>query len=123
MSDASTTVGELRAAVGAFVRERAWEPFHTPKNLAMSVAIEAAEVMELFQWLDAETAAVRVTEEPFRTRLGEELADVCCYVLSLANRLDLDLSAAIRDKLAKNTLKYPAADFHGRYERPSANAE
>lgn len=108
MSDQQTTVEALRQLVAKFVAERDWQQFHTPKNLAMSLAIEAAEVMEHFQWLTPAEAAA-VSQDPARlAAVGEELADVACYLLALANSLGLDLSDAIRDKMIKNAVKYPA---------------
>jgi NTP pyrophosphatase (non-canonical NTP hydrolase) len=106
---------KLREAMRAFVAEREWEQYHTPKNLAMSLAIEAAELMEHFQWLEpAESRAVAQSPEVV-AQAAEELADVLCYALSLANVLQLDLSRAVLEKLAKNALKYPADRFRGRY--------
>jgi NTP pyrophosphatase (non-canonical NTP hydrolase) len=117
MSDATTTVAELRAAMRKFVSEREWEQFHSPKNLAMSTAIEAAELMEHFQWM--EVAASRdVVKEPRKLQaIGEELADVLSYSLALANALDLDISEILADKMRKNALKYPADQFKGRSGR------
>ena len=117
MSDEKATVAELRQAVQAFVDERDWRRFHTPKNLAMSLAIEAAELMEHFQWLDVDESILRGRDPVRRGEIADEIADVCCYLLSLVNALDLDLSAAVRDKLVKNALKYPADAFRGRSER------
>jgi len=117
MSDTTTTVAELRKLIREFVAERNWEQFHTPKNLAMSISIEAAELMELFQWTDPAESARRAAVEPSRTRLAEELADVLCYALSLANAADLDLSEAIRAKVQKNRAKYPTEEFRDRFER------
>ncbi len=114
MADASVTIEQLRQAVQAFVDERDWRKFHTPKNLAMSLAIEAAEVMEHFQWLDVGESIAYAQDEPRRTEVAEEIADVCCYLLSLVNALDIDLSAAVLAKLVKNAQKYPAAEFRGR---------
>lgn len=118
MSDHETSVEQLRGAVRRFVAERDWEQFHSPKNLAMSLAIETAELMEHFQWLDVEQSR-RYCEEPRRReQVRQELADVLCYVLALANVLEMDLSQAVRDKLRQNAAKYPADQFYGRYERP-----
>jgi len=117
MSDAVTTVQELRQAMQAFVDERDWRQFHTPKNLAMSLAIEAAEVMEHFQWVDVPESVARGQDPLRRVAIAEELADVCCYLLSLANALEVDLSAAVADKLVKNAAKYPATVYRGRFER------
>jgi len=118
MSDQTTTIAALRQAMRNFVEERDWAQFHSPKNLSMSLAIEAAEVMEHFQWMDVAESRVRGQDSRHREAIGEELADVCCYLLSLANCLDIDLSDAVLDKLAKNAVKYPAAQFRGRFERP-----
>jgi dCTP diphosphatase len=112
-NDRTTTIHELRELVQNFVSERDWQQFHLPKNLAMSIAIEAAELMEHFQWSDTSTTPAP-TETPKKTAVGEELADVLCYCLALANTLDLDVSQIIRDKMIKNALKYPAAQFQGR---------
>ena len=115
MSDSETTVAELRRLVNEFVDRRDWHQFHSPKNLAMSMAIEAAELMEHFQWIPAEDSR-RVAEEPGPlAAVGEELADVLCYALAMANELGIDLSAAIRRKMAKNEQKYPADQYRGRY--------
>jgi dCTP diphosphatase len=118
MSDSSTTLKDLRDIVRSFVDEREWRQFHSPKNLSMSLAIEAAELMEHFQWIDAAESR-RLKDDPAKlAEVRDELADVLCYVLALANELDLDLSAAIRDKMVKNTVKYPAEQSRGRYDPP-----
>lgn len=117
MSDATTTVADLRHLMRQFVSERDWTQFHTPKNLAMSLAIESAEVMEHVQWVENSESLARCMEPARKQALGEELADVLCYLLSLANAVDLDLSTAMRQKLVKNAKKYPAEDFRGVYER------
>src|SRR5262245_34135175 len=107
MSDANTTVASLREAVRRFADDREWEPFHSPKNLAMGVAIEAAELMEHFLWVDC-AASRAIVHDP--ERLGEvadEIADVACHLLNLSNALGIDLSDAVQAKIAKNALKYP----------------
>lgn len=113
--DASTTVAELREIVRQFVDERDWRQFHTPKNLSMSLAIEAAELMEHFQWLTPDESRDLPHNAERLAAVGEELADVICYALALANELGLDVSAALRDKMIKNGRKYPAAEYRGRY--------
>jgi dCTP diphosphatase len=122
MPDQSTTVAELRRAMQAFVDERDWRQYHTPKNLAMSLAIEAAELMEHFQWTDGEESLVRSCDPARLQAIGEEMADVCCYLLSLANVLNIELSDAVAAKLVKNAAKYPAEVFRGRFERPAGDA-
>jgi NTP pyrophosphatase (non-canonical NTP hydrolase) len=114
-ADAQTTLAELRLLVQLFVGERDWQRFHTPKNLSMSVAIEAAELMEHFQWLTAEASQAVASDPPKLAAVGEELADVLCYCLALANALGLDVATIVRDKMRKNALKYPAEAYRGRY--------
>jgi NTP pyrophosphatase (non-canonical NTP hydrolase) len=115
MSDADTSVQQLRDAMRAFVTDRQWQKYHTPKNLAMSLAIEAAELMEHFQWLDpAESRAVAASSDA-KAQVADELADVLCYALSLANAMEIDVATAVFGKLAKNAAKYPADRFQGRY--------
>lgn len=121
-ADATTTLAALREEMAAFVRERDWEQFHSPKNLSMSIAIEAAELMEHFQWLAPEESR-RLAGE-LRNQVAEELSDIVLYALSLANAIDLDLSSAMRAKLEKNRLKYPAEQVRGKshkythYQKP-----
>ena len=105
MNDAETPLAELRAHMANFVAERDWQRFHRPKNLASSIAIEAAELMEHFQWEDPDPADMSLEQ---REAAGEELADVFAYVLSLANALELDLAATYAKKMVKNQAKYPA---------------
>lgn len=115
MADSSTHVAELRELVREFVDARDWEKFHSPKNLTMALAIEAAELMEHFQWISAD-ASRAIGEDPEKLRaVGEELADVLCYGLAIANELDIDVSSAMRAKMEKNRLKYPVDEFRGRY--------
>ena len=115
MSDSETSVFTLRQAVQRFVNERDWSQFHNPKNLAMSIAIEAAELMEHFQWRDPEAARSVRASPADMSAIGEELADILCYALSFANALDIDISQALFDKLKKNAEKYPIERFRGKF--------
>jgi NTP pyrophosphatase (non-canonical NTP hydrolase) len=115
MSDSETTLADLRAVVQRFVARRDWHQFHTPKNLAMSLAVEAAELMEHFQWLTAEQSRAVAEQEERLAAVGEEMADVLCYLLAMANELEVDLSTALRRKMTKNEAKYPAAQYRGRF--------
>ena len=117
-TDTHTTVGTLRQAVAGFVDAREWRPFHTPKNLSMSIAIEAAELMEHFQWLTPEEAGAAVEDPVELAAVTDELADIVIYCLSLSNALDLDVSSAVLGKLQANEHRYPAAEFRGRFRRP-----
>jgi NTP pyrophosphatase (non-canonical NTP hydrolase) len=115
MHDTETTLMELRQIVRQFVDDRDWHRFHSPKNLAMSLSIEAAELMEHFQWLTAEQSRAVADDEEKLAAIGEELADVLCYALAMANELKLDVSTAVGDKIGKNALKYPASEYRGRF--------
>src|ERR1051326_2366715 len=106
-TDANTTLADLRRRLAEFVAARDWQQFHDPKNLSMSIAIEAAELMEHFQWLKSHELH-EVTRDPARcAEIGEELADVLCYAISLANALDIDIASAVLAKMEKNERKYP----------------
>lgn len=118
MDDSRTTVEQLRDVVRGFVEERDWGQFHSPKNLSMSLAIEAAELMEHFQWIDVAESR-RVKDDPAKLAdVRDEIADVLCYVIALANELDVDLAKAVRDKMVKNAIKYPAERSRGHYAPP-----
>jgi NTP pyrophosphatase (non-canonical NTP hydrolase) len=122
-TDAHTTVGALRRAVADFVAARDWQPFHDPKNLSMSIAIEAAEIMEHFQWLTPGQSWAGLDDPAERAAVADELADVVIYCLSLSNALDLDVSAAVLAKLQTNEDRYPVAEFRGRFRRPEREKE
>lgn len=115
MTDSVTTIAQLRRLVNDFVDRRDWHQFHSPKNLSMSMAIEAAELMEHFQWLTVQQSRA-MAEKPERLdAVADELADVLCYALAMANEMGIDLSTAVRRKLAKNEQKYPAEQYRGRF--------
>ena len=108
----------VRQTARQFVDERDWRQFHSPKNLSMSLAIEAAELMEHFQWIDA-TESRRIGDDPAKlAQVRDEIADVLCYALALANELKIDLATAVREKMVKNAAKYPAEQSRGRYDPP-----
>ena len=117
-SDSTTTVAELRQIIADFVAERDWSQFHAPKNVSMALAIEAAELMEHFQWLTTEASRELPNDSAKLAEVAEELADVIGYSFALANELGIDVSEAIRAKMVKNAEKYPADKYRGRYERP-----
>jgi dCTP diphosphatase len=115
MSDQSATISELRLLMANFVAARDWQQFHSPKNLSMSLAIEAAELMEHFQWLTIDQSRAIASEPEKLAEVADELADILCYALALANELQIDVSDAVRNKMIKNERKYPAAEYRGRY--------
>lgn len=101
----------IRDLVRTFVDERDWDQFHTPKNLACAMNVEAAELLEHFQWLATGSAAelgpVKLTE------VAHELADTLVYLVRLADKLDIDLGAAVAEKMVLNRAKYPADQVRG----------
>jgi dCTP diphosphatase len=108
MADALRTLQERLAA---FAAARDWEQFHSPKNLAMALSVEAAELVEEFQWLTDEQS--RNLDVDRRERVRLELADVFIYLLRMADRLDVDLLRAAADKISLNEKKYPAERVRG----------
>ena len=104
--------GEL---VVKFRDEREWRRYHTPKNLAESMAIEVAELLQLFQWIGDEEVEEYCRSEEGRRRVAEELADVVIYALSMADVIGVDLGRAVRDKVAKNEDRYPVEEFRGKF--------
>lgn len=101
-------LGELQAELRHFAAERDWQPFHTPKNLATALMVEAAELAENFQWKTPKESRHAHEDPAAKQRIGEEVADVLLYLLQLADHCQVDVEQAISDKLAKNALKYPA---------------
>jgi NTP pyrophosphatase (non-canonical NTP hydrolase) len=112
--DDHTTLTDLRRRVAAFIAARDWEQFHTPKNLSASIAIEAAEILEHFQWLTDEQVAAAMQKDGKLDAVAEEMADVFIYLLSLANALDVDVSEAVLNKLERNEGRFPADEWRGK---------
>lgn len=102
---------DLIRQLEAFARERDWEQFHSPKNLSMALAVEASELLEIFQWM--KEADSLDPDAATRERIGDELADVFVYCLLMSNRLNIDLLEAARAKLKKNAAKYPVDQVRG----------
>ncbi len=116
-TDGNTTLGVLKQEVLTFARERDWEQFHSPKNLSMAIAAEAAELMEPLLWVTpAESRAVMARPDK-RAALQDELADIVVYCLEFANQTDIDLASAITAKMARNAQKYPVEKARGRSEK------
>lgn len=105
------SLDDLRQQLRDFARERAWDRFHTPKNLAMALSVETAELIEPFQWLTAEQSLNLSVEQHEAVR--QELADVLIYLTRLADVLKIDLLEAAADKLVINARKYPVDKAHG----------
>jgi dCTP diphosphatase len=107
----SDSLHELREALRGFAAERDWDQFHSPRNLATALAVEAAELLEPFQWLNESES--RDPPPATRAAVEEEMADVLLYLVRLADRLDVDLAQAARTKMARNAEKYPVEKSRG----------
>ncbi|AKH21064.1 nucleotide pyrophosphohydrolase [Sedimenticola thiotaurini] len=112
MSDETTdSLAQLNARLLAFARERNWEQFHSPKNLAMALIAECAELVEHFQWL-SEAQSQQLSEQK-REQVALEMADILIYLIRAAERLDIDLIEAANRKIAINETRYPAEKVYG----------
>lgn len=107
----SRDIEELQAALRQFAQERDWGQFHTPKNLAAALSVEAAELLEHFQWLTEEQS--RQLGEEQRVKVGHEIADVLLYLLQLSDKLGIDPIEAARKKMVINAVNYPADEQRG----------
>lgn len=115
MNDTTTTLEILKKMAQEFIQERDWEQFHNPKNLSMNIAVEAAEVMELFLWTKSEDSYESFKKN--KTAVEDEIADVLLGILCFANSINMDLSAAFEKKLAEAKAKYPVEKVKGRADK------
>jgi len=114
MNDKDTQLQEIKERVLAFAQERDWEQFHSPKNLSMAIAAEAAELMEHFLWQSTEASHDDMGAEKLRAKVGEELADVFIFAIEFANITGIDIAATIEAKMNRNAEKYPVEKAKGR---------
>lgn len=113
-NDKTTTISELKEYMAEFIKERNWDKHHNPKSLSMSIAIEAAELMEKFQFADNEESKKLAQKD--KKEIGRELADILSYVFSFANVCDIDISSAFAEKMEHNAEKYPVEKMTGTFE-------
>jgi NTP pyrophosphatase (non-canonical NTP hydrolase) len=106
-TDRNICIQELKDRIKEFIKERDWEKYHHPKEIAISMAIEIAELLEVFQWEEKRSVEDLKREKKTLEKIREEIADVLIYAMSISNQLDIDISEAIIDKLEKNRRKYP----------------
>ena len=111
--DSKTSVEELKGLIRDFVAAREWENFHRSKHLAMSIAIEAAELMEHFQWTDADEGQTLLANNEKKNEISDELADILIYCLAFANQAEIDITLAIRSKLDRNEFRFPPVENKG----------
>ena len=107
-------IEQLTTAIREFARERDWERFHTPKNLAMALSVEVAELVELFQWLTPEESTALVETPEGRAAIEDEIADITIYLLRLADVLGVDVPATVGDKVQRNRDRFPTPSEAGR---------
>ena len=100
-------IDDLTASIREFAQQRDWERFHTPKNLAMALSVEVAELVELFQWLTPEESATLVDTPEGRAAIEDEIADIAIYLLRLADVMGVDMTAAIEAKIDRNARRFP----------------
>ena len=104
---------KLAMTLRSFAAARDWDQFHTPKNLATSISVEAAELLEIFQWSRGQNSWDEVTDPAVRVKIEEELADILLYVIRFADKAGMDLAAIAERKIALNAKKYPPERFRG----------
>jgi dCTP diphosphatase len=114
MGEYPQTLAEIIEIVREFVRERDWDQYNLPLNLAVSMSIETGELLELFQWKTHEDVEVALKEEPFREELASEIADVLVYLLRVADTCGIDPTKAVIEKMKKNREKYPIDYWEGK---------
>ncbi|MDD3998779.1 MAG: nucleotide pyrophosphohydrolase [Candidatus Shapirobacteria bacterium] len=108
-------INQLTNRIQNFIKERDWNQFHNPKDLALSLVLESAEVMEHFQWKNNEEMQTYIKSN--KDDIGEELADVLYWVLLMGHDLDIDIKKAFEDKMLKNEAKYPIDKAKGKHDK------
>jgi len=118
ISDETTTIDEMKNRIKEFIDERDWRKYHKPKDIAVSISIEASELMEIFQWLSDEEVDELTNSPSSRKSIRFELADIMSYVLILSIALNIDLSRAVFEKISRNEMKYPVDRVRGKHGKP-----
>lgn len=104
---------KLALELRKFAAERDWDQFHTPKNIATSISVEAAELLEIFQWSRGQKGWDDVFDAAVRAKVEEELADILLYIVRFADKCGINLQSIAEQKIAANAAKYPADKFRG----------
>ncbi|MGI9548957.1 MAG: nucleotide pyrophosphohydrolase [Bdellovibrionales bacterium] len=107
MKDSSSSVDSLKEKVEKFCSQRDWDKFHNPKDLAIGVITEASELLEIFRFHSETETLQMIKDKKIRTHIGEELADILCFVFRFSQLYNFDLTSCLEDKLNKNAAKYP----------------
>ena len=116
MTDSKTTIADLKQIIKKYADDREWGQFHTPKSLSMNIAVEAAELMELFLWIESADAQNELVEKN-RAAVEDEVADVAHAIINFCVRNNIDLCTAIEKKMVKNAVKYPIDKSKGKREK------
>ncbi len=112
-------INELKEKIQNFAIERDWEQFHTPKNLAMALNVEASELLEIFQWLTPEQSQ-KLVEDPKKMKdIQDEIADIVVYAIRISSILDINIKTAITEKMKQNAQKYPVDKAKGNAKKYS----
>ena len=117
LSDTTATIALLKKRIQKFVEDREWGKYHNSKDLAISIAVEASELLELFQWVREKDIEALLKDAGKFTMLEDELADIIILCLNLANVTGIDVSRAVMNKIEKNEAKYPVELVKGKYEK------
>ncbi len=107
----------MKDRLASFVTERDWDQYHHPKEVAISLSVEAGELLEIFQWMEKRPVAEIRSDARMMAMIRDELADVAGYCIDLASRLDIDLSTAFFEKMERNNLRYPIAKSRGNHKK------
>ncbi|NCB01095.1 MAG: nucleotide pyrophosphohydrolase [Spirochaetia bacterium] len=116
-------VEDIQKKMDKFVSEREWDDYHTPKNLAIALSVEASELLEHFQWRDNESSNEVRGNDPLMNKIKEEIADVLIYLTRLSTILQIDLTDAVNEKLILNERKYPVSLSKGKFVKYSDRDE
>lgn len=116
-TDENTTIDQLKKEIHKFSQERDWLKYHSPKDLAISISIEAAELLEHFQWVNNDEIERALSEPKDFNEVKSELADVINYAFALSNRLGIDISETLLEKIKDNEKKYPVNKIKGQYKK------
>lgn len=115
--DQTVTIEELKRLIVKFRDDREWKKYHTPKDLAISISVEANELLEIFQWKTNEEVEILLKNKENFEKVIEELADVTTYCLNMADIIGVDLSDAVKKKVKQNSEKYPIEKIKGNYRK------
>ena len=114
-------ITDLSKSLQEFASQRQWDQFHTPKNLAGSISIEAAELLELFQWSKGQTDWSDLEDQEFKEAVSDEIADILIYIIRFSDLAKIDLNSAILKKITKNNQKYPVQEFRNSDKKYNKN--